>query len=59
MPRDELLLRLKGKDGVLCMLSDRLDAEAMGASDRLKVISTYAVGYNNIDIPEATGGESW
>jgi glyoxylate reductase len=50
MPRGELLRRLRGKDGVLCMLSDRMDVEAMDASDRLRAISTYAVGYNNIDV---------
>ena len=54
MARHELLGRLKGKDGVLCMLSDRIDREVLDATDRLKVISNYAVGYNNIDVGEAS-----
>jgi glyoxylate reductase len=54
MQREELLRRIRGKDGILCMLSDRLDKEALDNADRLKVISTYAVGYNNIDVVEAT-----
>lgn len=54
IPREELLQRVQGKDGLLCMLSDRIDAEVMDAGSRLKVISTYAVGYNNIDVAEAS-----
>ena len=54
MPHEELLRRVKGKDGVLCMLSDRMNGEVMEAGTGLKVISTYAVGYNNIDVREAT-----
>jgi glyoxylate reductase len=53
MPREELLRRIRGKDGVLCMLSDRMDGEVMDVGARLKVIATYAVGYNNIDVREA------
>ncbi len=53
MPREELLRRIRGKDGVLCMLSDRMDGEVMNAGAGLKAISTYAVGYNNIDVREA------
>jgi glyoxylate reductase len=54
MPRGELLERVKGKDGLLSHLSDRIDREVMEADAELKVISTYAVGYNNIDVEEAT-----
>jgi glyoxylate reductase len=53
--RDVLLKRIKGKDGLLCLLSDRIDKEIVAAGGRsLKVISNYAVGYNNIDVEEAT-----
>ncbi len=54
-PRRVLLQRLRGVDGVLSLLTDRMDAEAMdSAGARLRVISNYAVGYDNIDIPAAT-----
>ncbi len=53
MPHEELLQRIRGKEGVLCMLSDHVNGRVMDAGDRLKVISTYAVGYNNIDVREA------
>jgi len=52
--RSELLELVKGKSGILCMLSDPMDREIISAaSPELKVISTYAVGYDNIDIQEA------
>lgn len=54
-PRDELLRRIKGCDGVLTLLTEKVDAEFMDtAGPQLKVISNYAVGFNNIDVPEAT-----
>jgi glyoxylate reductase len=56
MTRRELLRGLKGKDGVLSLLNDRMDGEAMDAAGpALKVIANYAVGFNNIVVPDATG----
>lgn len=52
--REELLEAVKDKDGLLCLLSDRVDKEVMEAGRNLRVISNYAVGYDNIDIEEAT-----
>ncbi|MDI3281633.1 MAG: D-glycerate dehydrogenase [Bacillota bacterium] len=54
LSREELLAALCDKDGVLAMLADILDREAMDAAPHLRVISNYAVGINNIDVPEAT-----
>ena len=54
-PRDVLLGKVIGIDGILCLLTDQIDKELMeAAGPQLKVISQIAVGYNNIDIPEAT-----
>ena len=54
-PRDILLGKVIGIDGILCLLTDKIDQELMeAAGPQLKVISQIAVGYNNIDIPEAT-----
>ncbi|MFH1774383.1 MAG: D-glycerate dehydrogenase [Methanobacteriota archaeon] len=50
----ELVEGVKEKDGLLCLLTDRIDAEVMDASPNLKVISNYAVGYDNIDLKAAT-----
>jgi glyoxylate reductase len=44
-----------GCQGILCLLSDRIDREVLAAAGKeLRVISNYAVGYNNIDIEDAT-----
>lgn len=53
--QEELLARVKGKDGLYCLLSDKIDNEMIeAAGDSLKIISNYAVGYNNIDVAFAT-----
>ena len=54
-PREELLRRVHGMDGVLALLTDRVDAEFFErAGPQLKVVSNYAVGFDNIVVPEAT-----
>ena len=50
-PRDELLRRIAGCDGVLTLLTDRVDdAFLEAAGPRLRVVSNYAVGFDNIDV---------
>lgn len=52
--RDELLKRIAGCDGVLTMLSEKVDDEFFDAAgEQLKVVSQYAVGFNNIDVDAA------
>lgn len=54
-PRDVLLKKVAGCHGVLTLLTDKADGEFMDAAGpQLKVISNFAVGYNNIDVVEAT-----
>jgi len=54
-PRDVILDRVRGVEGILPLLTDRIDAEVMDAAGPgLKVISNYAVGYDNVDILAAT-----
>ena len=53
-PRDVLLKEVQDVDGLLSLLTDKVDAELMDAAPRLKVISNYAVGFDNIDVAEAT-----
>jgi glyoxylate reductase len=40
--------------GLVSLLTDRIDAALMDAAPRLRVVSNFAVGFNNIDIPAAT-----
>lgn len=53
--RGEILKNISGKDAILCMLSDRIDAGAIkAAGPALKVISSYSTGFEHIDVREAT-----
>lgn len=53
--RETLLQRIRGCDAVLTLLTEKVDAQFMDAAGpQLKVISNFAVGYNNISIDEAT-----
>jgi len=45
---------LKGCDGALTLLTDRIDGALLDRHPSLKVISNFAVGYDNIDVPAAT-----
>jgi glyoxylate reductase len=54
LDRDELLTAVKDVDGLLCLLTDTIDAEVFDAAPNLKIVANYAVGYNNIDVDEAT-----
>jgi len=50
-PREELLANIAGAAGLITMLSDRVDAEALDAAGpQLKVVANYAVGFDNIDL---------
>ncbi|MHA2357766.1 MAG: 2-hydroxyacid dehydrogenase [Candidatus Heimdallarchaeaceae archaeon] len=51
--REEILERAKGCDGLLPLLTDTIDSEIMDKTG-IKVISNYAVGYDNINIEAAT-----
>lgn len=53
-PREVILRELAQAEGVFSLLTDRIDAEVMTAAPRLKVISNFAVGFDNVDIPAAT-----
>ncbi len=53
MERKVLLERIKDKDGIISMLDDNIDEKVIDSSPNLKVISNYAVGYNNINVKYA------
>ena len=50
---EELRDRIAGKDALVSMLTERIDASIIDAATQLKVISNVAVGYNNIDVAHA------
>ena len=54
-PKSVLIDRASRVDGILCLLTDPMDAEVIvAAGEKLKVISQMAVGFDNIDIRSAT-----
>jgi len=54
-PRAVLLEAIRGCDGVLTLLTDKVDDEFLDAAGpQLKVVSNYAVGFDNIDVPAVT-----
>ena len=54
LSKTEIMNGVQGKDGLLCLLTDPIDAEVIAAEPKLKMIASYAVGYDNIDIAAAT-----
>ena len=55
LTQEELVEKVKGIDALLCLLTDRIDGDLMDAAGpQLKIISNYAVGFDNIDVKAAT-----
>ncbi len=54
LTKKEIMQGLAGKEGLLCLLTDQIDKEVIESAPNLRMIATYAVGYNNIDIQSAT-----
>ena len=50
LTRKELRQKIQDKDGLLCLLVDRIDREVIFGARRLKVIANCAVGFDNIDV---------
>jgi len=54
MTQEELIEKSKHHDALFCTLTDKIDKKFLGECSHLDVISQFAVGYDNIDIPEAS-----
>jgi len=50
----QLLQKLQGKAGIICLLTDTISDEVLAKNPQLKIVSNVAVGYNNIDVKAAT-----
>ena len=53
LTHEALCARLRGKQGLICVFTDRIDAVVIAAGDQLRVIATVAVGFDNIDVTAA------
>jgi len=59
VPHEELVEKVKGRDALLCLLTETIDEEIIEAGSDLKIIANYAVGYNNVDVESATKRGIW
>src|SRR6516225_2539271 len=54
VPRETLLREIVDVDGLICLITEKIDAEVIERATRCRVIAQVAVGYDNIDLPAAT-----
>jgi glyoxylate reductase len=54
LTREEFLNAITDMDGVLCLLTEKIDAEVFDAAPKVRGFANYAVGYDNLDVAEAT-----
>ena len=54
LERPELIAKVRDAEGLICLLSDRIDREVLEAGNKLKIVANVAVGYDNIDVEAAT-----
>src|SRR5262245_43866274 len=53
-PKDELLRRIKDKEGLVCLLTERVGDDTLRAAPKLRIVANVAVGYDNVDVPACT-----
>ena len=53
-PRDELLVRVAGKDALICLLTEKVNDELLDRAPNLRIAATVSVGYDNIDVAACT-----
>ncbi len=54
LSKEELIDGVKGRDGVLCLLTDTIDEDVFVAARGVRIFANHAVGFNNIDVKAAT-----
>ena len=54
LSKEEIIRGVQGKDGLLCLLTDPIDKDVIFSEPKLKMIASYAVGYDNIDVKAAS-----
>jgi len=54
LSKTELIARIKGREGLVCLITDTIDSSVLESCPGLKVVSNVAVGFNNFDVTAAT-----
>jgi glyoxylate reductase len=53
-PREEFVRRLKDKEGLVCLLTERISEDVLRVAPKLRIVANVAVGYDNVDVPACT-----
>ena len=53
-PKTEIIRKARDVDALVTLLSDKIDAKVFDAAPKLKIVAQMAVGFDNIDVAEAT-----
>jgi glyoxylate reductase len=53
-PREEFIRRLKDKEGLVCLLTEKIADDVLRAAPKLRIVANVAVGYDNVDLPACT-----
>src|SRR5580700_3086581 len=53
-PREEVLRRVKDREGLICLLTERINDELLRTAPKLRVVANVAVGFDNIDVDACT-----
>ena len=53
MPKKKLIEKIKDKDGLICFPYDTIDKDVIESAKKLRAISTFSVGYDQIDVKYA------
>ena len=52
--REEFLSRLKDKEGLVCLLTEKIGDDVLRVATKLRIVANVAVGYDNVDLPACT-----
>jgi glyoxylate reductase len=53
-PREEVLRRVKDREALICLLTEKINDELLRAAPKLRIVSNVAVGFDNIDVDACT-----
>jgi glyoxylate reductase len=53
-PREEVLRRVRDKEGLVCLLTEKVNEELLSEAPKLRIASNVAVGFDNIDVAACT-----
>lgn len=54
IPKEELLRRVADKEGLVCLLTERVNEDLLRTASRLRIVANVAVGFDNIDLADCT-----